>query len=273
MGHHAGSRPPACAGRRRHDAAVDELRNLPARSRPPGVLRSLVEAGVARDARRRRDRERNARCRGVDRRRRPRADDGLAARAARPARVVHRDRAERRAVSRLGDLRAHRDRNGSGIVVRQAVRLQRDLAVEARVRGGCNSACAARPDWIRAAVRAQVRHLGGRRISDLSRVVDGRSRSCRASVDPRRRASRLVLARRRHGRRRHRLVGAARRRLHALLTGQAQRVLGNRDRLLPADAVPVRVWIHPRALTRRRPQSPGAHPRRDRGRRRSHCWR
>ena len=92
------------------------------------------------------------------------------------------------------------------------------------------------------------------RIRRLPRLVDRRRRKPRPDLD-RRRAQGVVLARGRHRRRRHRVVGAARRRLHALLAGPAQRVLRRRHRLLPADALPVRVRLDPRAVTRRRPEA------------------
>src|SRR5438270_150189 len=83
-----------------------------------------------------------------------------------------------------------------------------------------------------------------------------------------RRAQGLVLARRRHRRRGDRLLGAARRGLHALLARPPHRVLRRRHRLLPADALPVRVRLDPRPVARRRPESPRADPRDDRRRRR-----
>src|SRR5213076_541077 len=75
---------------------------------------------------------------------------------------------------------------------------------------------------------------------------------------------RLVLARGRHRRRRDGLVGAARRRLHALLPRPAARLLRRRNRIPAADAVPVRVRLDPRALARSRPEPPRADPDRDR---------
>ena len=92
---------------------------------------------------------------GHDRRRRARAVDGAAARAARAARLLPRDRAERAAVPRLGDLRADRDRDRGGRALGPRVRLPRDLGLEARLRrardraraararsGSCGSSCA-----------------------------------------------------------------------------------------------------------------------------------
>ena len=52
----------------------------------------------------------------------------------------------------------------------------------------------------------------------------------------------------RHGDRRDGVMGAARRRLHALLARPAQRVLRRRHRLLPADALPVRLRLDPRPV-------------------------
>ncbi len=61
---------------------------------------------------------------------------------------------------------------------------------------------------------------------------------------------RLVLGGGRHRHRRHRLVGAARRRLHALLARPAERLLRRRARLSVPDAVPVRLRLAARPLAR-----------------------
>ena len=80
------------------------------------------------------DRLRDARRRRADRRRRARADDGAPARAARAARLVPRDRAQRAAVPRLVDLRADHHRDRGVRARRQGVRLRRRLVLEARLR-------------------------------------------------------------------------------------------------------------------------------------------
>ena len=69
---------------------------------------------------------------GADRRRRARADDGAAARAARPARLVPRDRPERAPVPRLVGLRADRDRDRGGARSPTASSASSRLDVEAR---------------------------------------------------------------------------------------------------------------------------------------------
>src|SRR5438105_9124510 len=131
LGNHAGAGAAARARDLRHDAAVDEPRHLPAGARPAGLLRPLAPRRAGRDARRRRDRERDARGRCADRRGRARADDGAAARAARSPRLLPGDRPQRPAMSGLGGLRANRDRDRGWTPVRQALRLQVDLGLEA----------------------------------------------------------------------------------------------------------------------------------------------
>ena len=119
------------------------------------------------------------------------------------------------------------------------------------------------PVGLRAPLRTEVRDLGGPCIRRLPRLVDRRRRKPRPELD-RRRAQGVLLARGRHRRRRHRVLGAARRRLHTLLAGPAQRVLRGRDRLLPADALPVRVRLDPRAVARARSEQAGIAAGRDR---------
>ena len=260
----SGPAPRARAGG--HAAALDEPRDLAARPRPPRVLRPLARQGAARHARRRRDREPAARGRGDDRRRRTRAGDGAPAGAARPPRLVPRDGPERAAVLRLGDLRADRDREGRRPALRQAVRVRGDLVLDAALRRADDGARAARADRLRPPLRPQARDLGRRRVARLPDLVDprrrGRARRLVGQGPPR-----LVLGRGRHRDRGDRLLGAARRRLHALLARPAQRVLRGRRRLLPADAVPVRLRLRARPLARARPRPPGADPGRDRRRR------
>ena len=172
------------------------------------ALLATVVGGAARqpDARRRSD----------DRRRRARAVDGVAARAARPARLVHRDGAERAAVPRLVGVRDHGDRRRGRLALRPPLRRAPRVDVEARIRRARARAGAARAGRLRPPLRAQGRHLGGRRVDRLPRGVDHPQRPRRQAL-ARGRAGRLVLARRRPRDRAHRLVGPARRRLHALL--------------------------------------------------------
>ena len=116
----------------------------------------------------------------TDRRRRARADDGAAARAARAARLVSRDRPERAAVPRLVGVRDHRDRDRRRRALRPALRRAPRLDVEARVRRARARARAARARRLRAPLRPQDRHLGGRRVDRLSRGVDPPARPRRA---------------------------------------------------------------------------------------------
>ena len=165
--------------------------------------------------------------RGADRRRRARADDGAAARAARPARLVPRDGAERAAVPRLVDLRAHRHRDrGGGALATALFGFHARLALEARLRRARARARAARAGRLRAAVRAQGRDLGRRRLDRLPRGAG----SSRTATSPGSGTSggqrRLVLARGRPRDRAHRLVDPARRRLHALLAHAPRRASG-----------------------------------------------
>ena len=85
---------------------------------------AVAAAGARRDRRRRPDRQPDARRRRDDRRRRARSRDGADARAARAARLVPPDRAQRRAVPRLGDLRADHHRDGRGGALGRALRLR-----------------------------------------------------------------------------------------------------------------------------------------------------
>src|SRR5439155_18763407 len=207
VGNRAGAGAPARPWSVRHDAALDEPRRLAARARPAGLLRSVAPRRTRRDARRWPDRKSDARSRRADRCRRARAHDGAPARAARATRLVPADGTQRAPVPWLGDLRADRDRYGSGPPLRQALRLQGRLDLEACLRRGCRRARAARSRRIRAALRAQVRHLGRPRVRGLSRLVDRRRRPPTSHLVARR-AQGIVLAGRRHGRRGHGLMGA-----------------------------------------------------------------
>ena len=127
LGHRAGSRAPARARLLRHDRALGQPRRVAARARrrraaragavaaAGGRSRSLV-GGLSGNL--------DARGRGRDRRRRARAGDGAPARAARPPRLLPRHRDQRRAVPRLGGLRADRDRDRGRGALGRAARLR-----------------------------------------------------------------------------------------------------------------------------------------------------
>src|SRR5437762_565807 len=105
----------------------------------------------------------------------------------------------------------------------------------------------ARADRVRAPLRAQGRHLGRRGLDRLPGRLDPAQRPRRQALEERRQR-RLVLARRRPRDRDHRLVGAARRGLHALRPQPARGVRGRRRRLPRAGALPVRLRRDPRPL-------------------------
>ena len=136
----------------------------------PAYFDLSLKDALAGDARRRADRQRDARGGRPDRGRRARAVDGPPARAARPARLLHRDRAQRGQCLGLGDLRADRDRDRGGPALRQALRVRGDVGS-----GSSSSAApraAARPDGadrLRPPLRPQVRDLGCRRVGRLPR--------------------------------------------------------------------------------------------------------
>ena len=98
---------------------------------------------------------------------------------------LSRDRAQRAAVPRLGDLRADRDRDRRGRALGPRVRLPRDLGLEAPLRRARDRARAARAGRVRAAVRAQARDLGRARVGPLPRAggssTTATSRRCGAS--------------------------------------------------------------------------------------------
>ena len=220
MGNRAGAGAPAGPRSHGHDAALDEPRHLAAGARPAGLFRSAATRRARGNARRRGDREPDARGRRAHRCRRTRSHNGVAARAARSPRLVSADRSQRAPVPRLGDLRADRDRDRSRVAVRQALRLQGRLDLEAGLRRGGRRACAHRSRGIRPPLRAQVRHLGRARLRDLSRLVDCRRRARSANL-VRGRPQGIVLAGGRHGRCGHGLVGAVGCRLHAFLARSA----------------------------------------------------
>ena len=172
--------------------------------------------GRPRDDRRRPDRERDARAGRPDRRGRARADDGAAARAARPARLVPRHRPQRRPVPRLVGLRADRDRDGRRARSAIGSSASRASGMEARVRCARDRTRAARADRLRPPLREEDRDLGGRGLRRLPRLVDPRQRRRRHALAPGRRG-RLVLGRRRSRDRAVGLVDPALGRLHALL--------------------------------------------------------
>ena len=178
-------------------------------------------------------------------------------------------RAERRAVRRLGDLRAADHRDGGCRALGRAVRVSRAVAVDARLRRRRARARAARPGRLRAPLRPQVRGLGRARLA-ASTSPGGRSTASglRRALGPARRGRPVGLAGRRPRRRDHRLVGPARRRLHPLRPRPPERVLGDGGRL-PA---PQRLALGARrgALLLARPDRPGCaagrgRRRRDRG--------
>ena len=136
VGNRARARPAAGVRPARHGPPLGEPRRLAARARRRHLprARALAAEGVPRDPRRQPDRERDARRRRDDRRGRARAGDGADAGAARAAGLVGADGPERRAVRRLGDLRAADHRDGGRRALRRAARLPRAVAVDARVR-------------------------------------------------------------------------------------------------------------------------------------------
>ena len=204
------------------------------------------------------DREHDARARRDDRRRRARAVDGAPAGAARAARLLPRDRAERAPVPRLGVFELIVIATAAAALSDRAFGFRADLVLDAR-----SSACS-RPRW-RCSGRSGscagscARSGSGSSLASvaLPRLVDPRPRR-RLDALGRAGRRRLVLARGRPRDRALRLVDPARRRLHALLDHAPRRVLGRRARLPAADAVPVRLRLDPRALAPR-------HRRADRG--------
>ena len=164
MGNRAGAGAAPRPRHARHVPALDEPRHLDPRARLGGVPRPVAEAGDPRDDRRRADRQHDARRRRADRRGRARAGDGAPARAARTARLVPRHVAQRRAVPRLGDVRADHHRHRRLRARRPCLRPRRALVLEAALRRHRNVPRAARPDRVRAPLRPQVRDLGRRRV-------------------------------------------------------------------------------------------------------------
>ena len=159
------------------------------------------------------------------------------------------DRPERGAVRRLGDLRAadHRDRGRRALG--RALRLPRAMALDAPLRRGRALARAARPDRVRAQVRAQVRRLGSAGVAALPDVVGARRRRLRLALGPGGRRRILGSGRRRPRRRDHGLLDPARGRLHALRARPQQRVLGHRGRVLRRGHVALAARRRPLLLT------------------------
>ena len=185
--------------------------------------------------------------RRAHRRRRARADDGAPARAARAARLVPRDRAQRPAVPRLVDLRADHHRDRRVRARRPGVRLRRALVLEAPVRRIATALALLGPiGFVRRFVRkfaiwavaASIVYLAWwiPAHGHLHRLWNGAGQggSFFAGDGSRDRADRLV--------------DPARRRLHALLDHRRARLLGRRARLPVPDAVPVRLRRDPRPL-------------------------
>ena len=136
LGHRAGSRASAGARLPRHDRPLGQPRGVAARPRRrrPARAGAVAAAGGRGRPRRLPRGQPHARRRGRDRRRRARAGDGAPPRPARPPRLVRRDRDQRRAVPRLGGLRADRDRDGGRGALRRAARLPRPVGLDARLR-------------------------------------------------------------------------------------------------------------------------------------------
>ncbi len=169
--------------------------------------------------------------RRTDRRPGAGARDDADAGAARLARLVPADRDQRRPVPRLDGVRAARDRDRRSGAVRGALRRRGAVGVDARLRRGGARAGARRPDRRRAHGAAPRRDLGRAGRDRLPGLVGARRRRPLGGVERSRRGRPLDLAGDRHRRRRHRLVGAARGRLHALRAHAARRLLGDGHRL------------------------------------------
>src|SRR6186997_1319406 len=176
LGNRSGPGAPASARPVRPDPALGEPLDLAARDRRGGRTRSdaLLSARAARDPDRRPRRQSPARARGGDRRGRARPRDGGAPSAARPPRLLRTDRAERRPEPRLVDLRADHYLDGGRGALRARLRLPRAVALGAAVRSGLARARADGPDRVRAALRAEVRGLGGRGLDRLPDLVGDR---------------------------------------------------------------------------------------------------
>ena len=168
----------ARAARRR--AALGEPLRLAARDRRRSVARAaglavrpraLAPRGARGDRRRGGRRQPDARPRRPDRRRRARARDGAAARAARPPRLLPADRAEHPPVPRLVGVRADRDRDRGERALQAGARLRRRPVLEDPLRRRRDGARAARPGRLRAPLRAQVRGLGRDRLAPLPLLV------------------------------------------------------------------------------------------------------
>src|SRR5581483_5105951 len=176
--------------------------------------------------------------RSPDRRRRPRARDGAAARATRPARLLPPHRPQHPPVLRLVGVRADRDRDRRERALATGVRLRRRRVLESAVRRRRDRARLPRPGRLRAQVRAQVRRLDRDRVTRVPLlVVAPRPASGRPLAPPR---HARVLAGLRPRARVGRQLDAARGGLHALLAFAQGRLLGRGARLLRPDRPAVR---------------------------------
>ena len=257
--------------RARLDAALGQPLGLAARDRDRRAARarrSRCETRCSRSS--------SARSRGnvaprpgrADRRGRARPGHGAAARAARPQGLVRADRAQRRPERRLVDLRAdhHRRRRRRALAAR--LRLERQVALDDRLRRAQLGPRHARPDRLRPPLPAQVRVLGPPLRDGVPHVL-GDLEVAPARVLGAAGQGRLPVVRpgRRPRDRQRRLVDAARRRLHALRPHAPRRRSRRRARLLRADDLVRRARDPHRARARRRRRA-GAARRRGRRRRR-----
>ena len=168
--------------------------------------------------------------------RRARPGDGGAARAARAARLVRADGAQRRAEPRLVDVRADHHRGGGRGALAASLRLERHVAVDARVRRAQLGPRHARPDRLRPPLPAQVRVLGAPLLDGVPHLL-GDLEVAAARVLGAAGQGRLPVVRPggRPRDRQRRLVDAARGRLHAL-----RRARGAARRSAPASATSCR---------------------------------
>ena len=174
-----------------------------------------------------------------------------------------------RAEPRLVDLRADHHLDGGRGALRARLRLRGPLALGARVRRRVARARAARPDRVRPALPEEVRRLGGCRLDRLPDLVGARQGEPARALGHRRNRRGLDRPGRRPRDREHRLLDAARGRLHTLRPRPPQRLLRRRGRLPAADALVLRARVAAGALAR--PERAVADP--DRGRERQRACR